>query len=174
MLKQFLQTPPLDNYIWYPHGPVIMPRSYLEIADRIRNFKVKEDDIWIVTYPNCGTTWTQEMVWQIVNTVDRQKGQLPLIFRTPFLEFGCISTNMPPFRCPPGMPQHNNSIKFSCTVEYKQVCMCTLGVQSCSVWPKPILLSFNLPELLFENHTSSFTFQNGWVCAFDDESMYCR
>ena len=105
LLKQFLQTPPLDDYIRYPHGPVIMPRSFLEIADRIRNFEVKEDDIWIVTYPKCGTTWTQEMVWQIVNNVDPQKGQLPLFTRTPFLEFGCISMNKP-FGCPPGMPQH--------------------------------------------------------------------
>lgn len=105
LLKQFLQTPPLDDYIRYPHGPVIMPRSFLEIADRIRNFEVKEDDIWIVTYPKCGTTWTQEMVWQIVNNVDPQKGQLPLFTRTPFLEMGCISKDMQ-FGCPPGMPQH--------------------------------------------------------------------
>eukprot|EP00091_Calanus_sinicus_P018731 TRINITY_DN4383_c0_g1_i1.p1 TRINITY_DN4383_c0_g1~~TRINITY_DN4383_c0_g1_i1.p1 ORF type:complete len:192 (-),score=71.22 TRINITY_DN4383_c0_g1_i1:26-526(-) len=107
LLKQFFQTPPLDDYIRYPHGPVIMPRSYLEIADRIRNFEVKEDDIWIVTYPKCGTTWTQETVWQIVNNVDRQKGQLPLFTRTPFLEFRCITGDKPgPVKDMPGMPQH--------------------------------------------------------------------
>jgi len=105
LLKKFLPTPPLDDYIRYPHGPVVMPRSFLEFADRIRNFEVKEDDIWIVTYPKSGTTWTQEMVWQIVNNVDPGKGQLPLFTRSPFVEMGCITKDMP-FGCPPGMPKH--------------------------------------------------------------------
>merc|ERR1719206_1019046 len=41
LLKKFFKTPPLDDYIRYPHGPVIMPRSYLDIEERIRNFDVK-------------------------------------------------------------------------------------------------------------------------------------
>ena len=32
---------------------------------RIASMKVYEDDIWIVTNPKCGTTWTQEMVSKI-------------------------------------------------------------------------------------------------------------
>ena len=31
---------------------------------------MRESDIWVITYPKCGTTWTQEMVWQIANDVD--------------------------------------------------------------------------------------------------------
>ena len=104
LIKRFLNTPPLDDYIRYPHGPVVMPRTYLDIAEKIRNFAVKEDDIWIVTYPKSGTTWTQEMVWQIVNNVDKERGQLPLFTRTPFLEFQCITKDMP-FGCPPEMPK---------------------------------------------------------------------
>ena len=30
-----------------------------QVAARIRHFEVKEDDIWIATFPKCGTTWTQ-------------------------------------------------------------------------------------------------------------------
>jgi len=105
LLRTFLPTAPMDDYIRYPHGPVVMPRSFLELADRIRNFEVKEDDIWIVTYPKSGTTWTQEMVWQIVNNVDKEKGQLPILTRTPFLEMGCITKGIP-FGSPPGLPKH--------------------------------------------------------------------
>ena len=103
-LAKFFPTPPMHDYVRYP-GPVIMPRTFIPIAERIRNFDVRPDDIWIVTYPKSGTTWTQEMVWQIVNDVNLEKGQLPLFTRTPFLEFGCVTNDMP-FGCPPGMPQH--------------------------------------------------------------------
>ena len=34
----------------------------------------------------CGTTWTQEMVWQISNNVDLEGGKKPLDVRFPFLE----------------------------------------------------------------------------------------
>ena len=112
LLKKFFKTPPLDDYIRYPHGPVIMPRSYLDIEERIRNFDVKEDDIWIVTYPKSGTTWTQEMVWQIVNNMDKEKGRLPLFTRTPFLEFACITRDTEPFSCPPGIPQQVSKLDY--------------------------------------------------------------
>ena len=104
LIAKFYPTPPMTDYVRYP-GPVIMPRTFVPIKERIRNFKVKPDDIWIVTYPKSGTTWTQEMIWQIVNNVDRERGQLPLFTRTPFLEFGCVTNDMP-FGCPPGMPPH--------------------------------------------------------------------
>ena len=36
-----------------------IPDTMKKVAEKIYNFKVKPDDIWIITYPKCGTTWTQ-------------------------------------------------------------------------------------------------------------------
>merc|ERR1712243_91027 len=79
-----------NDLIHYDNG-FVMPRKFAgDIEDKIRNFELREDDIWIVTYPKCGTTWTQELVWMLVNDVDIEKGKVPLSHRSPFLEFDCL------------------------------------------------------------------------------------
>ena len=75
-------------------GGMSMPSNFVKNkwAERIYNFKLRPDDVWIVTYPKCGTTWTQEILWQIINdldleTVKKTKSQE----RVPFLEIGGIN-----------------------------------------------------------------------------------
>ena len=41
-----------------PYGIHAAP-AMAEAAKKVYNFKVRPDDIWIITYPKCGTTWTQ-------------------------------------------------------------------------------------------------------------------
>jgi len=74
-----------DPIISRPYNMVI-PKYYEPIADKVLNFDVRPDDIWIITYPKCGTTWTQEIVWNIMNDVNKDLGKMPLFARSPFLE----------------------------------------------------------------------------------------
>eukprot|EP00095_Tigriopus_kingsejongensis_P010107 snap_masked-scaffold152_size304267-processed-gene-1.5 protein:Tk10107 transcript:snap_masked-scaffold152_size304267-processed-gene-1.5-mRNA-1 annotation:"hypothetical protein DAPPUDRAFT_49070" len=74
-------------------GRVFMPKQYEEEAERIYNLGIRPDDIWIVTYPKCGTTWTQETMWQIVNF--DFNSSLHHFERSPFLEVSCIMKSAP-------------------------------------------------------------------------------
>ncbi|KAL0268405.1 UNVERIFIED_CONTAM: hypothetical protein PYX00_010361 [Menopon gallinae] len=66
----------------------VLPLTFRDAVETIRNFKVLPDDTWVVTFPKCGTTWTQEMVWLLKNNCDFEKAKaIPLLQRVPFFEF---------------------------------------------------------------------------------------
>ncbi|KAF6210737.1 hypothetical protein GE061_013847 [Apolygus lucorum] len=62
---------------FYQIGPkkFIMNSSYPDHAEGFYNIEVKEDDVWIVTYPRSGTTWTQELVWLLTHDLDFEKAK---------------------------------------------------------------------------------------------------
>lgn len=66
----------------------MLPRKFVEQdLDRIKKFEVFNDDVWIVTFPKCGTTWTQEMIWMLNNNLDYETDKkVTLDERFPFLE----------------------------------------------------------------------------------------
>lgn len=77
--------------------PSSIPAKYVE--DTI-DFKPQDTDIFVVTYPKCGTTWAQYIVWEILH-----KGVPPptpnkmMVREFPFLEF--VGTNIPDDMPPP-------------------------------------------------------------------------
>ena len=42
------------------------------------NHPLDPRDVWVVTPPKCGTTWTQEMVWLLANDLDYEGAKAPL------------------------------------------------------------------------------------------------
>ena len=46
--------------------------------------------MWVVTHPKCGTTWMQELVWQVAHQVDLEGGKRELNERFPYLELDSL------------------------------------------------------------------------------------
>merc|ERR1711892_1104065 len=72
-----------------PGGWTIKPET-AELVPTYSALAVRPSDVWVVTYPKCGTTWTQEMVRQVANKVDMEGGRVDLGQRFPFLEFDTL------------------------------------------------------------------------------------
>jgi len=64
--------------------------SFKNHCEKVRNIKVRPDDVWVVTHPKCGTTWTQEMTWMIMNGVKLEETKKDLFERSPFIDMPMI------------------------------------------------------------------------------------
>lgn len=47
-----------------------LPKKYLTWHDRIHNFNVRSDDIFVTSFLKSGTTWTMNIVIQLMNKID--------------------------------------------------------------------------------------------------------
>ncbi|XP_033118106.1 sulfotransferase 1C4-like [Anneissia japonica] len=58
-----------------------------EILEAMKTFEVRQDDIWVITYPKAGTTWMQEIVSVLLNGCDFQKAdEIDIRHRYSFLD----------------------------------------------------------------------------------------
>jgi len=69
-----------------------IPAPFLRQARDICCFRFEPSDVLIMTYPKCGTTWTQEMVWTLRNSpnLDHPMAPAPVNIRAPFIEMDCL------------------------------------------------------------------------------------
>lgn len=72
------------EYKGYVLQTMIAPRYLPDIA----NFKVRPDDIFLITYPKSGTTWTQNIITLIFESgsEEKEKNEKHLFQKVPFLE----------------------------------------------------------------------------------------
>ena len=79
----------------------VYPAGTVDYLDTIRKFEVRDDDIWICTFPKCGTTWTQEMVWCLMNNLDFETSKSEdLDQRMIFMELKAIMKEVVSHFCP--------------------------------------------------------------------------
>ena len=54
-------------------GRCSLPITYDKHKENIKNFALKPDDIWLLTYPKCGTTWMTHLVALLKSDFDFEK-----------------------------------------------------------------------------------------------------
>nr|XP_026494933.1 sulfotransferase family cytosolic 1B member 1 [Vanessa tameamea] len=65
-----------------------LPHAFRKEAFNIYSMDIRPTDVFVISYPRSGTTWTQELVWMVANDLDYEKSnKIPLTERYPFLEF---------------------------------------------------------------------------------------
>lgn len=93
-----MPAPKMPSYV--DVDGVRMPGSFF--PDRVRealNFKPKPGDIFLVTYPKCGTHWVQQISQLILNRGASASNYLDFQMKTPFLELtgtGNLDSMPPP------------------------------------------------------------------------------
>ena len=88
-LNTFLenQTGFQNGFVRFQPSGQVLPREFVKYEKTIMDLEVFESDIWISSFPKCGTTWCQEMVWNIVNNLDFETAKSKILRnRIPFLE----------------------------------------------------------------------------------------
>ena len=72
-------------------GNCLVSSAYSKFMEKIYNMELRSDDVFVVTFPKSGTTWTQEMVWCICNDygIESAKSEI-LQIRVPFIEWDHI------------------------------------------------------------------------------------
>ena len=75
-------------YIRTIPGHVTVFTAFEKFRDSFKNWQVRKEDVYVLTFPKNGTTWTQELVWLLQNDCNFDEATtVPLEKRSPFMDF---------------------------------------------------------------------------------------
>ncbi|CAG0882163.1 unnamed protein product [Darwinula stevensoni] len=78
LYRKFVRSWP-DGYVMNAYFP--------KFHKQMQDFELRQDDIFIITFPRSGTTWGQELIWNILHGVDLEAAKEKLMSRSPFWEY---------------------------------------------------------------------------------------
>lgn len=71
----------------YKPQPCLVPDRYKLWDKAVKEYPIRKDDVWVLSYTKTGTTLTTELVTILLNGVDFEKvEQMPVQERCPFFE----------------------------------------------------------------------------------------
>ncbi|XP_015516478.1 luciferin sulfotransferase-like [Neodiprion lecontei] len=79
-----------NSFVRVEPGSCLLPPQYALYGPKIRDMEIREDDVWLVSYPRTGSHWVQEMAWCIGNDFDYEQAQTLLVLRNPLLESSAL------------------------------------------------------------------------------------
>ena len=127
-----------------------------ERLDELKSIKLYPDDIWIVTYPKSGTTWTQQIVKMIRNK--GQEDDLKISDSVPWLEpvasWGMDLDNMDKLPHPRAFKTHSPYNHLPCGPPHTTPCKYIYVLRN----PKDVAVSY----FYHEKHSHK------WDISFDD------
>jgi len=53
----------------------ILPQKYRDISEKVKNLKIRDDDVFLCSFPRTGSTWMQEILWLLGNDLDFEKAE---------------------------------------------------------------------------------------------------
>ena len=76
-----------NDFLGYPNGLVSCNHWDFKLSatlteehmEELYNYPLDKRDVWVVTPPKCGTTWSQEMIWLLANDLDYEGAKTPLM-----------------------------------------------------------------------------------------------
>ena len=89
MAEHFSKSDEFHTVNGVKHVPTLVPQ---ETVDKMKNMKLYPDDVWVVTYPKCGTTWTQQLVRLIRNR--GVQDDVKVFQAVPWLEAGVLCKDL--------------------------------------------------------------------------------
>jgi hypothetical protein len=80
---------------------------FIKNLSLIKDIEIRPDDIFVISYPKSGTTWSHELAWLIVNDLDFKEAKCThYLDRIPFVEHLCSNQALNEFASPRVLKSH--------------------------------------------------------------------